>query len=38
MGVLGFLFLTNVELLGSSLTLGEGVTINTVSMYSIGDN
>lgn len=35
-GVLGLLFLTNVELFGSSLTLCEGVTIDTVSMYSIG--
>ena len=37
-GVLGLLFLTNVELLGGSLTLGEGVAINPISMYSIGRN
>lgn len=29
--VLGLLFLTNVELLGGSLTLSEGVAVNTVS-------
>jgi hypothetical protein len=38
MYVLGLLFLTNVELLGGSLTLGEGVTVNSVSTSSMRGN